>query len=659
MGGVGFMFTEGDRYYGMDMDDCRDPGTGEIHPAAWKIIARLDTYTEESPSGTGIKMIGVGTKPGKECVSNNTPWGGKIELYDRARFFTITEETIGERESFVRDTQDALDSVYREFFPKPQKPAQAPRRNGKNPTEAISVGELLDKARNGKQLGPKFSALYDRGDISWSGNDASRADNDLMTQLAFWGGKDPAWMEARFSESALGRRDKWINRPDYRKRTIDYAIERTTKIYEPEKHQPRKGSTTTRDKLQRMAYHAVIGYGWEEITGDPRSGARDYAAFVVMLRAAWKANSFEIDMDGRDLMVAAGLGKRATAVKAIASLIDTHGLLVRIKDGSPGKAARYRIKDLTPSIRDHALIREKTPPCGYNECGPLLSKTVRIRNTSPISDKEFDKNGRRIPQGKAAPVASVGMVAARVLDIIHYYSRLTGEPAPIGFLEERTNTRRDNLKDRPIRKLIEARLILEVEGGYTTPENVEERLDEELEDSGCDAKTRQDEEKNAKDREISLIHRMRKAGADFDRIARLTGRSVAFVMDILKIPDLAPSYDDLDRLKERREIRNADGYIEELERASELWPDTFPEPENEQEPLGHEYAPPPPPTLPPEPRESRLSRPEEAPRGNVPPAYESRPEEDEHPLECDCLECSFPAMRYASPARHDYASLVA
>ncbi len=190
-----------------------------------------------------------------------------------------------------------------------------------------------------------------------------------------------------------------------------------------------------------------------------------------------------------------------------------------------------------------------------------MSKSAQIRNTSPTTDKEYDKNGRPISHGGEAPVSSVGKVAGRVLDLIHDFSRITGEPAPLEFLEERTGVRRDNLKSRHIRKLLEAGLILEVEGGYTTPENVEECLDEEFEISGCNAKTRQQEEENAKDREISLIHRMRKAGADFDRIASMTGRSVAEIMDVLKIPDAAPSYEELDRLKERREIRNADGYI--------------------------------------------------------------------------------------------------
>lgn len=673
--GVGFVLTADDPYFMLDLDKCRDPETGVIHPAALALVEELDTFTEVSPSGTGIRIIGVGTKPGSRCVSKNIEWPGQIEIYDQAHYCTITENTVGERGSFVRDSQDALDSVYREFFPAPEKPAQPPVRMDTNPAQD---GELLKAGRNAKELGPKFRALFDRGDISWSGNDASKADNALMSQLAYLTWHDAARMEALFSQSALGRRDKWIDRPDYRKRTIDYAIKKTSGRYDPEneKYKPREGSTKTRDKLREIHRYMMGGYRWTENAGNAQSAGRDYAAFLVMLRAAWRANSLEIDMNGRDLMVAGGFGKRATAAKALTSLQDTHRWCVKVADAKGAKADRYRITPHVDSkvdqaliaapsilgqsrieahpIGDQALIGEKPHTLCVYEFGPLLGKSVLIRNTSPTTNKEFDKNGRRIVKGKAAPVASVGKVAAWVLDLIHFHSRVTGEPAPLEFLEERTDIRRDHIKSRHVRKLLEAGLILEDSGGYTTPENVRERLERELEISGCDEKKRQDEEKNAKDREISLIHRMRKAGADFDRIAAQVNRSVAFIMDVLKIPDLAPSYDDLDSLRERREIRNADGYIEELERASELWSDTFPEPESEQEPLGHEYAPAPPP---PEPRESRLRRSEEAPRGNVPPARasESRSLEDEHPLECDCLECSFPAIRFA---RHDYASLV-
>ncbi len=87
---------------------------------------------------------------------------------------------------------------------------------------------------------------------------------------------------------------------------------------------------------------------------------------------------------------------------------------------------------------------------------------------------------------------------------------------------------------------------------YTIPENVRGRLERELEISGCNEKTRQQRDKNAKEREPMHIHRMFKGGKDFDGIARLPGRSVAEILDVLKIADVAPSSDDLDRLKERR-----------------------------------------------------------------------------------------------------------
>ncbi len=72
--GVEFVFTEDDPYVGYDLDDCRDPETGEIHPAALALAARFGTYWEVSPSGTGIKMIGEGTKPGTRCALWRGRW---------------------------------------------------------------------------------------------------------------------------------------------------------------------------------------------------------------------------------------------------------------------------------------------------------------------------------------------------------------------------------------------------------------------------------------------------------------------------------------------------------------------------------------------------------------------------------------------------------
>ena len=42
----GFVFTASDPYAGIDLDDCRDPETGEIASWAQQIVDALESYTE-------------------------------------------------------------------------------------------------------------------------------------------------------------------------------------------------------------------------------------------------------------------------------------------------------------------------------------------------------------------------------------------------------------------------------------------------------------------------------------------------------------------------------------------------------------------------------------------------------------------------------------
>ena len=62
--GIGFVFTEDDPFAGIDIDKCRNVETGEIDPWARKIVAAFDSYTEASPSGTGLHIFVKATLPG-------------------------------------------------------------------------------------------------------------------------------------------------------------------------------------------------------------------------------------------------------------------------------------------------------------------------------------------------------------------------------------------------------------------------------------------------------------------------------------------------------------------------------------------------------------------------------------------------------------------
>jgi putative DNA primase/helicase len=69
----------------------------------------------------------------------------------------------------------------------------------------------------------KFKSLW-TADTSAYGNDQSAADLALVSMLARRLNCDRARIERYFSASVLGQRDKWTQRPDYRKRTLDAAL---------------------------------------------------------------------------------------------------------------------------------------------------------------------------------------------------------------------------------------------------------------------------------------------------------------------------------------------------------------------------------------------------------------------------------------------------
>ena len=88
--GIGFVLSSGDPYVGIDLDDCRNPETGELAEWAQKIIDRVrDGYIEVSPSGTGVHVITRGTVRGSGKTQKKMG-SGKVEMYSRERFLTIT-----------------------------------------------------------------------------------------------------------------------------------------------------------------------------------------------------------------------------------------------------------------------------------------------------------------------------------------------------------------------------------------------------------------------------------------------------------------------------------------------------------------------------------------------------------------------------------------
>jgi len=215
--GLGFVFTEDDPFCGLDFDNCIIDG--KLHEYVAKIVKRLDSYTEITPSGKGLHVIVEAKLPeGAHHRTGTTLWGGGFEVYDQKRFFTVSRNRLPDTPLEINDRQQEVDELVEELLPA-SKPKETPT------TERVPVNlsddALLDKARKSKN-GDKFSALFDRGDLSEYNGDDSAGDLALCTRLAFWTGGDPERIDKLFRRSKLVR-EKW-GRDDYRLRTIETAI---------------------------------------------------------------------------------------------------------------------------------------------------------------------------------------------------------------------------------------------------------------------------------------------------------------------------------------------------------------------------------------------------------------------------------------------------
>lgn len=238
--GVGIVLSDGDSLTAIDLDNVRDPNTGEIEPWGKAIIGRLNSYAEVSPSGTGVHVFVLGKlPPGSRCRRQFET--GLIEIYSRERYLTYTGKHLDETPLRIEQRQAEIDAIHRELFAN-QRPRGAAEPIRVAPV-AASDEELLERIRASKE-GPKFLRLMN-GDISDYDGDHSAADLAYCNNLAFWLGKDRKRMDAWFRRSGL-MRNKWDERhgaSSYGVLTIERACADVREIYKS----PRNRKSDTGD----------------------------------------------------------------------------------------------------------------------------------------------------------------------------------------------------------------------------------------------------------------------------------------------------------------------------------------------------------------------------------------------------------------------------
>jgi putative DNA primase/helicase len=200
---LGFVFSESAPFTGIDFDDCVEDG--KIKPDVEEKIEELDSYTEYSPSKTGLHVIVKGKLPGKGIKRPG------IEMYDKGRFFTVT---LNHLPGCPLDAKESgyLHTLYRENTRHTTTPVVLYTPETIPPRYTDEA--VLNKAMTNPKMGELFRRHFEADATLWSGpnpmhNSQSEAVWRLVLYLKFYTYGNAQQMDRLFRESKLYQISKW------------------------------------------------------------------------------------------------------------------------------------------------------------------------------------------------------------------------------------------------------------------------------------------------------------------------------------------------------------------------------------------------------------------------------------------------------------------
>jgi primase-polymerase (primpol)-like protein len=202
--GIGFVLNN-DEFVGIDLDHCVDDD-GNVEPWAQAVADSIDSYTEISPSGHGLRIF-ARVEPGAVPLGRRH---GHVEVYGTARYLTLTGRALAQGDVAYRH-----DEVLALLATLPQRTASV----------AASGAGALDEADLEATERTMLAAVHAHGrlgravlgDLSAYSDDNSRADLALASFLHMRCGGDLTRVDRVGRASGLYR-PKW----DERRGTLTY-----------------------------------------------------------------------------------------------------------------------------------------------------------------------------------------------------------------------------------------------------------------------------------------------------------------------------------------------------------------------------------------------------------------------------------------------------
>ncbi len=178
--GVGFQITP--PYIGIDLDKCRNSETGLIDEWARDIISEVNSYTELSPSQTGVHILAEGELPAEGRRK------GQVEMYDGKRFFTMTGLHVANTPTTIEKRTAQLKVLHERIFAPNQQTLNA-SPTGCNTSQISSSDRPIDRVltrlksvHNGSGPGQWSAQCPSHGDEHNSLSVAEDADGKVLVK---------------------------------------------------------------------------------------------------------------------------------------------------------------------------------------------------------------------------------------------------------------------------------------------------------------------------------------------------------------------------------------------------------------------------------------------------------------------------------------------
>ena len=260
--GVGCVL--GDGVFGVDIDECCDAVTGKFTPECREIVISLDTYAEDSFSGEGCHLLGIGDldekyrKNKRKVIVKAVPGCKQIEIKSAGFYFVYTGRHIRKTPADLMPRQGQLDALC-------AKVAAVTKT-------ALSVSAPDEAAR--------FAKL-------WAGDMSDYADNHSVADLALVGilarrlNNNPFLIDAEFCKSGLYR-EKW-DRLDYKWSTICKVVKGAdVAAFSDDEPMEEDGPTEYLVDALTESHEGWCPFGEVSLIGAPSGAGKTYFALTVL-----------------------------------------------------------------------------------------------------------------------------------------------------------------------------------------------------------------------------------------------------------------------------------------------------------------------------------------------------------------------------------------